>query len=112
MACTSILKQGQTLQQRMTEIDRALKRLEQYLATGVVQLVIGPNGAVAIRGWNPKDRDGMTDVCTVRSLMATNSQPFKMALLRAEAISGKKMNPQMIGQGVHSHDGGRTWGKH
>jgi len=34
------------------------------------------------------------------------------AIKRAEAMSGRSVNKQVIGQGAHSHDNGRTWHDH
>jgi len=109
MPCNTRLAAGQTLQQRMSQIDAALKRLEQSLQTGSMRIQIAPNGAVAFVGW--KDRDDVTDVCAVRSLLASNSWALRQAIARAEAMQGRKVNPQAIAAGVHSHDGGITWHK-
>jgi hypothetical protein len=110
MACMTALSQGQSLAQRMTQVEQALKRLEQYIQTGTVRIGIGTNGALVFNGWN--DRDGISDVCAFRSLTATNSWVLRQAVLRAEGMSGRKVNPKAVAAGVHSHDGGKTWGQH
>ncbi len=110
MACLSALQPNQTLAQRMTQVDQALKRLEQYIQTGTVRIGISPQGAIVFQGW--QDRDGITDVCAYRSMTATNSWVLRQAVLRAEGMSGRKVNPKAIEAGSHSHDGGKTWGKH
>src|SRR5258705_10840793 len=110
MACIGALQPGQTLQQRMTQVDQALKRLEQYLATGTGRIGIGTNGAITFAGW--KDWDGISDVCAFRSLTATNSWVLRQAVLKAEGMSGRKVNPKAVAAGLHSHDSGKTWGKH
>ena len=111
MPCTARLRnEEQTFAERVAEVESALKRLERYLQTGAVKLKIGPSGAVTFVGW--QDRDDISDTCAVRSLMAQGSAAFRQALVRAEAVQGRKMNPQAVAAGVHSHDGGKTWSKH
>jgi len=109
MPCLSTLNPGQTLQQRNQQVDRALRRLEQYLQTGSVRINIGQNGAVNFAGW--RDRDGVSDVCAYRSLAATNSWALRQAVARAEAQQGRRVNAQAVASGLHSHDGGKTWGR-
>jgi hypothetical protein len=110
VACESRLSAGQTLQQRMTQVQAALKRLERYLQTGSVRVVIAPNGAVALAGW--KDRDDLSDACAVRALTVDNSWALRQAVARAEAQSGRQVNAKAVVAGFHSHDGGSTWSKH
>ncbi len=110
MACYTITKPQQTIQERKAEAAAALKRLEAALLRNVVTVDVGPNGAIVFQGW--EDRDGLTDVCAYRSLTATSSHALKMAVARAEFRTGRKVNPATVAAGVHSHDGGRTWGKH
>jgi hypothetical protein len=106
MPCMSTpLTRGQTLGARMRQARAALKRLEASIQSGRVRVQVGANGAVAFTGW--KDRDGISDVCAYRTLTAENS----FALRRAVAATGRQINPQAIAAGVHSHDGGHTWGR-
>lgn len=105
-----MLKDGQTLAQRMAETEKALKRLEQSIQAGKVKIGISQNGAITFQGW--QDRDGISDVCAFRSMTATNSWVLRQAVLKAEGMSGRKVNPKAIAAGVHSHDGGKTWGQH
>jgi hypothetical protein len=109
MACMGTLAPNQTLVQRMSQVDRALKRLEAALTGGQVKVTIGTSGAVAFSGWS--DRDGISDVCAYRSLAVSSSWALRQAVARAEAVSGRKVNAQAIAAGVHSHDSGRTWDK-
>jgi hypothetical protein len=91
----------------------ALKRLEQNLEIGGgVSLVIGLQGGIAFRGWLDQDRAGFSDLCAYRRLLASNSPALRKALARAEAVSGRKVDQRMLTAGLHSHDGGQTWGKH
>jgi hypothetical protein len=97
----------------LTEVQKAghrdaLKRLEAALALGTVRLVVGSQGAVAFAGW--ADRAGLTDVCAYRRL--AQSAVLRRAAARAEVLSGRKINPQAVAAGHHSHDGGVTWGQH
>lgn len=109
MACLSTLAPNQTLQQKMVQVESALKRLEQYLLTGTVKIGISPQGAIQFIGW--KDRDGLSDVCSYRSLTATNSWALRQAVMKAEGMSGRKVNPRAIAAGIHTHGGG-NWEKH
>lgn len=109
MACFSIVKPGQTLAQRMDQTKAALKRLERYLQTGSVRINIAQNGAVQFAGW--KDRDDLSDVCAFRTLSAEGSASLRMAVARAEAMQGRKVNTSAVAAGWHTHDG-QTWGKH
>lgn len=110
MACMSALQPNQTLVQRIEQVDKALKRLEQYIQTGTVRIGISPQGAITFQGW--QDRDNISDVCAFRSLSATNSWVLRQAVLRAEGMSGRKVNSKAVLAGHHSHDNGRTWEKH
>lgn len=105
MPCDSV-PAGMTVQERERQIKASLARLEAQLGAGV-SVVIGPGGAVAFFGW--KDRDGVADVCAFRRLSLANSFKLRQAVQRAEAQAGRKVNPQAVGAGVHSHDDGATW---
>lgn len=111
MACETVLRAGQTLQQRVKAIDVALKRLEQYLTQGKVQIGISPQGAITFKGWATSDRDDITDACAYRTLAVQSSWALRQAVAKAEAMSGRKVNANAIAAGIHSHDGGKTWGK-
>jgi hypothetical protein len=109
MPCSTALQENQTLEQRNREIKESLARLERYLQTGQVRVQIGPQGAVAFPGW--KDRNSISDVCAYRTLTLENSWSLKQAVMRAEVMSGKKVNQQAIAAGVHTHNG-TTWSNH
>lgn len=89
---------------------RALDRLEKAIGNGTVQVVIGAQGSVSFRNW--ADNAGLADLCAYRRLTASNSPELRRALMRAEAMAGRKLNVNAVSAGVHSHDGGRTWGTH
>jgi hypothetical protein len=107
MPCDTTLRKEQTLVDRNAEIKRALARLEASLKAGRVSAVIGPTGAVALKGWT--DRDDITDVCAIRTLQASNSWELRQAIAKAEMQSGRKMNPNAVAAGHHMH--GDKWHK-
>lgn len=94
---------------RKTQIEEALKRLEDALAKGQASLVIGPQGAVAIKGWDGASRNGVMDSCALRKLLAKGSFPLRQAIARAEMQQGRKVNEREIAAGTHLH--GDTWHK-
>jgi hypothetical protein len=102
---------NKTPEQRQREVREALARLQERLRMGEVKLVIGPSGAVAFSGRTDAERDGVADACAFRKLQAQGSPELRQALARAEA-TGRKVNPQAMASGLHSHDGGKTWGRH
>jgi hypothetical protein len=110
MACDTTVRQGQTLAQRASEVEAALRKLRADLLTGRVQIKIAPNGAIAFVGW--ADRADLTDACTFRVLSFQNAPELRTAVARAEAMQGRKVNPRAVQAGHHSHDGGRSWQKH
>jgi hypothetical protein len=109
MPCDTRLKGGQTIQQRADEVRRAVAKLSDLIGRGAVKPVIGPQGAIAFADWTDTDRDGITDACAYRRLMATGSALAKAKIAAAEAMAGRTVNRQALAQGAHSHDGGRTW---
>jgi hypothetical protein len=98
--------------QRKATVKSAIERLAAALAAGTVTVAIGPQGAIAFKGWAGLDRVGVADVCAYRRLVAENSPALRRAVARAEVMSGRKVDAQAIAAGMHSHDDGRTWGAH
>ena len=109
MPCDTKLKENQTLAQRAKEVDAALARLEQFLASGVASVTIGRTGAIAFSGW--RDQYGVSDVCAYRTLTLRGSFALRQAVVKAERLSGRKHNARAVAAGVHSHDGGGSWHK-
>lgn len=105
-------KEGQSLESRNAEIKAATVKLESLLTQGKVKVILAPNGAVGFVGWGKEDRKDLSDVCTVRSMMAENSQALRVAIQAEERRTGKRANLQATAQGFHTHDNGRTWSKH
>jgi len=108
MPCDRKLKQGQTIQQRADEVRKAVDRLAAGLAKGTVVPKVSPKGAIAFDGFTEADRDGVTDACAYRRIMVSGSAFAKQAILKAELLAGRGVDKQVVGQGAHSHDGGRT----
>lgn len=109
MACETRRKRGQSIQQRAEEVKKVVTLLEQAIAARRVKITVGPQGAIAFQGLTAEERDDVTDACAYRRIMATGSALARAEIARAEAMSGRTVNRQVIGQGVHSHDGGKTW---
>lgn len=109
MPCDTVLKPRQTISQRKEEVKKSVAFLDRLLAQKKVKPVVGPQGAIAFQGWSMNDRDGVTDACAYRRIMVTGSALAKAEIARAEQLSGRSVNKQVVGQGAHSHDGGRTW---
>lgn len=109
MPCDTRLKPRQTIKERATEVKAVVDRLASALAAGRVKPVIGPTGGIAFTGLTDQDRDGVTDACMYRRLMATGSALAKAAIAKAEALSGRAVNRQALAHHHHSHDGGKTW---
>ena len=109
MPCDTVVKQGQTAAQRIAEVKENTKRIDKLLATKKIQVKVGPQGAVAFIGLSAAQRDGMTDACIFRMLTRTGSAQAKMAIMRAEQLAGRRIDPKTVAAGVHSHDGGSTW---
>lgn len=109
MPCDFMVKAGQTLAQRKTQVRKAAQRIDKLVASKTVKVKVGPQGAVTFTGLSDTDRDGLTDACIYRRLMQTGSAAAKMAIMRAEQVAGRGVDRAAVAQGVHSHDGGATW---
>ena len=108
MACETRLKPRQTISERATEVREAMVRL----AAGRVKVTLGPNGVPMFTGWEGASRDGITDACAYRRIMASGSVTMQQAIAKAEIMAGRPVNKAAVAQGVHSHDGGATWHSH
>lgn len=115
MPCDTIrLTPGQKSEERFIQIKKAIATFEAQLASGEIKLKVGPQGAVAFVGANPSAlRDNkISDVCAFRKLQVAGSPALRMALARAEALAGRKVDIRAMAAGQHSHDQGSTWGHH
>lgn len=111
MACDTRLRPRQTIQERVTEVRKAIESLDRQLMRRQVRVVVGQQGAVAFTGWAEQDRNGVTDACAYRRLMATGSVLAKAEIARAEQMAGRTVDRKVLAAGTHSHNGGQTWEK-
>lgn len=109
MPCDTRLKPRQTIQQRAEEIRRMVARLSSALVSGLVRVRVSKEGGIAFDGLSDADRDGVTDACAYRRIMATGSALAKAKLAQAEQLAGRTVDRHAVANGLHSHDGGRTW---
>lgn len=109
MPCDTAIRPGVTVQQRKRQVQDAVNALEAAIKSKKVTVKVGPQGAVAFVGaW---ERNGVTDVCAYRRLAAAGSAELRMAVARAEALAGRKVDARQVAAGTHSHDGGNSWDK-
>jgi hypothetical protein len=110
MPCDTRLKTNQTLTQRKEEVRAVVAKVQAAVASGAVRAVVDKRtGAVAFNGLLDADRDGVTDACIYRRVMATGSATVKAAIAKAEALAGRSVSLTALSAGHHSHDGGNTW---
>jgi hypothetical protein len=109
MPCDTPVRTNQTIQQRAADVRRVLSRVEELLTKRLLKVRVGPQGAIAFDGLSEEDRDGVTDACIYRRLMATGSALTRAQIGRAEQMAGRTVDRKVIANGVHSHDGGRSW---
>src|SRR5262249_44514776 len=84
MACDTRLKPRQTIQDGATKVQRRIAGFATAIATGRVKVVIDKAaGAIAFTGWDGASRDGVTDGCAYRRIMATGSAMSKMLIAKA-----------------------------
>lgn len=112
MACDTALKPRQTLQERAKEVREATERLAAAIAAGRVRVKVSAQGGIVFEGWDNTSRDGVTDGCALRRILATGSAMAKLAIQKAEQLAGRTLDKKAIAQGLHSHDGGATWHRH
>ena len=109
MPCDTKLRANQTLTERKVEVREAIAKLSAALVAGRSKAVVGPQGAIAVTGWENEDRSRVTDACAYRLILATGSALAKAAIAKAEQLSGRTVNRLAVAHGHHSHDGGKTW---
>ena len=64
---------------------------------------VAPNGGITWEGWNVIDRDGVSDACALRQIMATGTATEKLAIARAEQLAGRTVDRKLVAQGGHYH---------
>jgi hypothetical protein len=112
MPCDTRLKPRQTISERKDEVRRATERFIAGLKTGRVKVKVDAKGGVVFTGLTDEERDGVTDGCAYRRILASGSQLAIQAILKAERLAGRSINRQLVAQGYHSHDGGQSWHSH
>jgi hypothetical protein len=109
MACDFTIPAGMTPASRKSQVAQAVDKLNAALQAGTVTVKIGATGAVVFVGtWQ---RDGVSDVCAYRKLIVAGSPALRMAVAKAEAMAGRKVDARTVASGTHSHDGGASWHK-
>ena len=109
MPCDTRLKANQTLTQRKEEVREVIARVIRGLTSGRVRAVVGKTGGIAFAGLTDTERDGVTDACCYRRVMASGNALALQAVARAEALAGRSVDRMAVAQGLHSHDGGNHW---
>lgn len=113
MACETRLKARQSIQERAKEVKGVVAFMDELITKGKVKVVVDKKtGAVAFTGMTDSEKDGVSDACAYRRIMATGSATAKMAIAKAEAVAGRSVSRQALAAGIHSHDGGSTWSTH
>lgn len=108
MPCDTERLPEQTIAQRAEEIRKSIENLDRLLKAKRVKAKVGPQGAIAFVGWGA-ERNRVTDACAYRRLMVSGSALAKAEIALAERLAGRAVDRIVVAQGVHSHDGGRTW---
>ena len=109
MPCETRLKPRQTLTERKLEVRAVIEQVVKALATGRVKAVVGKAGGIAFTGLTEAERDGVTDGCMFRRVMASGNALALQAIARAEALAGRSVDRTAVAQGLHSHDNGASW---
>lgn len=109
MPCDTQPAPGQTMRDRIREVQEAILELDRRLKKKLVRPVVGPQGAITFTGWSNEDRARVTDACAYRRIMASGSMLAKLEIARAEQMAGRAVDRKVVAQGVHSHDGGTSW---
>lgn len=113
MPCNTRLKPKQTLADRAKEVRKAGEAIDKLLATKKATVKVDRRtGAVVFVGIPDDVRDGLTDGCVLRRIMQSGSAGAKQAIAQAERLAGRAVDKKVVAQGLHSHDGGATWGRH
>jgi hypothetical protein len=108
MPCdTRTVRQGQTLDQRKTEVRSAVAALSAALVSGRAKAIIDKaSGAIAFQGWIEGREAQVSDACAYRYILATGSALAKQMIARAEQLAGRTVNREALRQGVHGHEHG------
>lgn len=112
MTCDTKLRERQTLSERKAEVIKVIDLVAREIVNGRVRPKVGPQGAIAFDGLTAEQRNGVTDACIYRKIMATGSVMAKQQIARAEQLAGRSVNRQALAAGHHGHTdsaGNTTW---
>src|SRR5215831_14818132 len=113
MVCDTKLRENQTLSERKKEVLETIEAIAKLIISNRVKPVIDKaTGAIAFQNIPASVRAGITDACVYRRIMATGSALAKQQIAKAEMLAGRTVNRASLAAGIHSHDGGRSWGSH
>lgn len=119
MPCDTVFRRNQTLSQRKAEVKTVLGKISEDIKRNRIVPVVSKRGAITFVRKLPngqtvpidnRERDDVTDACIYRAVMRTGSALERHAILKAEEQARVKVDPKLVAAGVHSHDGGQTWG--
>jgi hypothetical protein len=109
------VRKGQTLAERARELRKAGEAIDKLLAIGRVKVKVDRRtGGVIFTGIPDDVRSGMNDACVYRAIMKRGSHAAKQQIIKAQRLAGvtdERLKQVVGGQGLHSHDNGRTWGR-
>jgi len=108
MPCDTIRQPNQTITERKLEIKEAVEKLQRDLVSGAAKAKVGPQGAITFTG-TALVEGRVTDACAYRRIMVSGGALAKAAITRAEQMAGRSVDKLVVGQGIHSHDGGQSW---
>lgn len=117
MPCDTYRARGEAPATRTKTIQETVAQLGRDLASGKARAVVGPQGGIAFTDtagvpYRLLSRDRITDACAFRRIMASGSALARAAIAKAETLAGRAVDKRAVSAGVHSHDGGATWGRH
>lgn len=97
--------------QRKAEVRQTVVDINSLISSGRVRVVVDKRtGAIAFQGFDENLRNGVTDACVYRMLMQTGSSITKMKIAAAEQLAGRAVSKEALAAGIHSHDGGQSFG--
>ena len=111
MPCDTRLKRGQSISDRKSEVQRAVERLNRGLTSGSIKALVSKQGGIQFEGFSANERDGITDACALRRILATGSSSAKLGIQKAEQRAGRTLDKTAIAQGLHTHGDG-VWHHH
>ena len=101
---------AQTLSARKTQITEIMARVTVLLAKRQIKPVVDrKTGAITFDGIPSVLRQGVSDACIYRRLLAGKNPVAAAEIRRAEAAAGRPVSSKAVAEGIHSHDGGQSW---